>query len=121
MNRVSEGTILRRVMRAMSDAGARMFRNNVGALKTEDGRMVRYGVCNPGGSDLIGWRSRVIDEYDLGKTIAQFVACEVKAADGVLTHEQRQFLEVVRDSGGIAILARTSDEAISKLNNGGGI
>lgn len=137
----SERKVLHRTMIALSTAGARVFRNTVGmayqgkalrftqptVVHVDQGdivirkaRTVRAGLMT-GSSDLVGWNSRLIDEYDVGKRIAQFVACEVKTDRGTIEPEQQQFLEVVRDSGGVAILARSSDEAVSKLNNGGGL
>jgi hypothetical protein len=138
---VSEKDIMHRIMIALTGAGARVFRNQVGLayqgqaerftrraqvrvgpgdILLRRARTLRVGLP-AGSSDLVGWRSRTIDEYDIGKTIAQFVACETKSATGELEPEQRIFLEVVRDSGGIAIVARDHDDAIAKLNNGGGI
>lgn len=137
---MTEQQIMKRMMIALSSAGARVFRNTVGmayqgkairftqptTVRVEPGdivirqaRTVHAGLMT-GSSDLVGWHSRLIDEYDIGKRIAVFLGCEVKSEDGALEPEQRQFLEVVRDSGGIAILARSNDEAISLLNKGGG-
>ena len=42
--------------------------------------------------------------------IAQFVAMEVKTPTGKLKPEQENFLKVVRESGGIAIVARSADD-----------
>jgi hypothetical protein len=132
---VSEKRIMQQIMKALSDAGSRLFRNHVGiayqgkverfreatTVKVSKGdivirnaRTTRSGLAT-GSSDLVGWTTRMITEHDLGKTIAQFTACEVKTQDGESTPEQQNFLEVVRDSGGVAILARSADEAVSKL------
>lgn len=137
----SERKVLHRTMIALSTAGARVFRNHVGTayqgkalrftqptvVNVEQGdivirkaRTVRAGLMT-GSSDLVGWNSRLIDEYDVGRRVAQFIACEVKSIDGEVEPEQQQFLEVVRDSGGVAILARSADEAVQKLTEGGGI
>lgn len=112
---MTESTILRRVMRALSYAGVITFRNNVGALIDREGRTVRYGVCNPGGSDLIGWRTVRVTPRMVGDDIAVFLACEVKAPDGRTTPAQENFLRVVREAGGIAILARSPEQAIAAL------
>jgi hypothetical protein len=129
------------IMRAMSDAGSRLFRNTVGLafqgkperfhedatiqvhrgdVLIRNARTVTVGLFT-GSSDLVGWTTRMITEHDLGKTIAQFTACEVKSEDGTLEPEQKQFLEVVLDSGGVAIVARSADEAVHRLKHGGPI
>ena len=136
---VSEKRIMQQVMKALSDAGSRLFRNHVGmayqgkaervVVETEvtlrpgdvlirKARTVTAGLAR-GSSDLVGWTPMMITEHDLGRTIARFTACEVKSEDGTLEPEQRNFLEVVRDSGGVAILARSADEAVERLNVGG--
>ena len=88
---------------------ARLWRNNTGALKDATGRLVRYGLC-PGSSDLIGLRTRIITEADLGHRFAQFVAIEVKH-QGRLTEQQRAFLTMVEQAGGLAGVARSADDA----------
>lgn len=134
----SEKRIMHEIMRAMSEAGSRLFRNTVGlafqgqpirfaekaTIDVQPGdvlirraRTVTVGLFT-GSSDLVGWTTRMITEHDLGKTIAQFTACEVKSEDGKLEPEQKQFLEVVRDSGGVAIVARSADEAVERLRHG---
>ena len=82
----------------------RLFRNNVGTLRDKDGRYVQYGLC-PGSSDLIGWVAVA--------GVARFLAIECKSAKGRLTPEQANFLRVVRDSGGVAGVARSVDEALA--------
>jgi len=135
---MSEKRIMQQVMKALSDAGARLFRNHVGVAYQGEverynettsvtvnkgdviirrARTVKAGLVN-GSSDLIGWHPRVITEYDLGKTLAIFCACEVKTESGELTDEQRNFLDVVKDSGGVAIVARSAEQARSELNGG---
>lgn len=88
---------------------ARLWRNNTGALKDAQGRLVRYGLC-PGSSDLIGLRSVTITPDMVGKTVGVFVAIEVKDR-GRLTDQQRAFLEMVTQAGGLAGVARSPEEA----------
>jgi hypothetical protein len=104
---VAESAILRRILLACTAMGWRVFRNNCGALQDRNGQWVKYGICNPGGSDCIGWRSVTITADMVGTTIAQFVAVEVKAPKGRTSEPQERFLAAVRDAGGVAILARS--------------
>lgn len=89
-----------------------MFRNNVGAYRDETGRVIRYGVGNPGGSDLIGWTPVTITPDMVGRTVAVFTAVEVKTPKGKPTEAQINFLHQVKQSGGIAGIARSADDAL---------
>lgn len=97
--------------------GLRLFRNNCGALRDHTGRLVRYGLANPGGSDLIGWRTVTITPDMVGQRVAVFTALEVKAPGGThrVTQEQRRFLDVVEAAGGIAGVARSPAQAMLAL------
>lgn len=106
----SDELAIQNAIRLEHGAGpARLWRNNTGALKDTSGRLVRYGLC-PGSSDLIGLRTRIITEADLGHRFAQFVAIEVKDR-GRLTPEQERFITMVQQAGGLAGVARSPDEA----------
>jgi len=87
----------------------RMFRNNVGAIKAPDGRVIRYGLCN-GSADLIGWQTVTITPEMIGQRFARFLSVEVKAPKGRLTHEQETWRAAVLRAGGIAIVARSVDD-----------
>lgn len=99
--------------------GGRLFKNQqgqgwVGGKETRVGRLVQlsgarrvaFGVCHPGGSDLIGWRPLRITQDMVGQTFAQFVAVECKTPGDKERPEQKQFLCNVAASGGIAAVAR---------------
>lgn len=75
-----------------SSLGARLFRNNVGYCQEHK---IRYGVCNPGGSDLIGWTAS-----------GKFLAVEVKAGSRT-SKAQMDFLKAVIRAGGIGIVAHS--------------
>lgn len=106
----SDELAIQNAIRIEHGAGpARLWRNNTGALRDQQGRLVRFGLC-PGSSDLIGLRTRIITETDLGHRFAQFVAIEVKH-QGRLTDQQRAFLEMVTQAGGLAGVARSPEEA----------
>lgn len=63
-----------------------LWRNNVGALKDETGRLVRYGLANDSkaindrikSADLIGIYRRRIEPRDVGQVIGQFLSVETK-------------------------------------------
>lgn len=83
---LSEGAVQNRVRLEAASKGVRLFRNNVGVLKDDTGRPVRYGLANDSkainevikSADLIGWRAVTITPYHVGGRIAQFVSREVK-------------------------------------------
>lgn len=111
----SEAAIVADVRLAWSNAGGRIFRNNCGQYVVEPGRVIRYGVCNPGGSDLIGWRPVTITPEMVGQTIAQFTALEVKRKGGKPTGEQVRFIKAVQAAGGLAGVVTSADEALAML------
>ena len=87
----------------LSKLGAVLFRNNVGLFRTEDGRKIRTGLC-VGSSDLIGYYRE------------KFLAIEVKSKTGRVSFDQQNFINQVNASGGIAFVARSVEEAVSKFN-----
>jgi hypothetical protein len=100
-----------------------IFRNNVGMCWTgnhnrlKDGsllirepRPLHAGLCK-GSSDLIGWTTREITPDMVGKKIAIFTALEVKSDRGRATAEQLNFIQRLRECGGIAGIARSPEEA----------
>lgn len=64
-----------------------------------------------GGSDLIGWRSILITAEMVGCRIAQFLGIETKAKNGKATVEQNNFITAVRNAGGAAGIARSTEDA----------
>ncbi|TFH47679.1 MAG: VRR-NUC domain-containing protein, partial [Lysobacterales bacterium] len=90
---------------------SRLFRNNVGAYQDKEGNWVRYGLGGKGASDLIGWKQIAITPEDVGRTIAQFLAVEVKQTGKKLTKDQQQFGNMVSSAGGIFGVAHSPEEA----------
>jgi hypothetical protein len=107
---MSEAAIQQDIRLALGQTpGLRVFRNNVGAIKDRNNRLVRYGLCT-GSADLIGWQSVVITEAMVGQRFARFVSIEVKTPSGRLSPEQETWQAAVKKAGGIAVVARSVDD-----------
>jgi hypothetical protein len=101
---VSETDIMRQIHSHLGiREDIRLFRNNVGVAKMANGSYLKYGLAT-GSADLIGWKSRVITQADVGKTIAQFLSIEVKTPTGVVASHQKKWQEIVNRMGGIGII-----------------
>ena len=119
---MSEINLMREIQVALSEVGARVFRNNValawasnlvhrayknetvklnpGDIVLRNARPIHAGLVE-GASDYIGWSNKN----------GLFVACEVKVPGGRVTPKQVTFLGAVREAGGIAILADSPEGA----------
>ena len=98
-----EADVSHDVRLALSAEGCALWRNNVG-LALHEGRRVKYGLQN-GSADLIGIAPG-----------GRFLSVETKRAKGgTVAEEQRLWLELVRARGGIAIVARSAEEAVAQL------
>lgn len=106
---MSETLLQHDIMKAVTETGGRLFRNNIGAWEWAPGMFVRYGVCNPGGSDLIGWTST-----------GKFLAVETKSVGGRTDKKRREqqenFIAQVNAAGGIGIIARSVEDVLEVLN-----
>lgn len=81
-----------------------IFRVNVGAFRTADGRFITSGVPK-GFPDLFGFR----------KSDGKAVFIEVKTSKGRPSAEQKKFLETMRNYGVIAGVCRNPEEAINLI------
>ena len=111
----SEHEIQQRIRLACGRGAVRLWRNNTGALVDQQGRFVRFGLCK-GSSDLIGLRSVVVTPEMVGQRLAQFVALEIKAPQGVVRAEQQAFLRLVQQLGGVAAVCRSIQQAQAVLD-----
>ncbi len=134
---MSESNTMRLIMLAIGKIpGVRIFRNNTGKawvgksavmherkqiwvnkgdVIIEQGRFFIAGLC-VGSSDLIGFKSVTVTPDMVGKTVAIFIAPEIKAKTGRLSNEQKAFHKTVNDHGGIAYVATDEIEAVELLN-----
>lgn len=82
----SESGILSEIRLEASQAGCRLWRNNVGATYTPTGQFIRFGLANDStqlnqvikSADLIGIRPILITSQHIGQIIGQFISREVK-------------------------------------------
>lgn len=117
---LSEAAVQNDIRLEASKKGMRLWRNNVGVAITEDGRHIRYGLCNDSkrmndmikSSDLVGIKKVMITRDMVGTHIGQFVAREVKAGDWTFSGTQREeaqrnFLNLILSYGGDAAFAKS--------------
>lgn len=111
----SEAKVKQEVQLRAPQCGMILWRNNVGAAITHDGRPVRYGLANVSAkmnkevksSDLIGMKRIIITPEMVGRMIGVFVSIECKKEGWLYTgteHEQaqRKWLQIVAQNGGLA-------------------
>lgn len=84
-----------------------IFRANVGAGCTKDGRYFSTGLPK-GFSDLFGHR----------KSDGRAFYIEVKTKKGRLSKEQADFLDKMQKSGAVAGVCRSAGEAVKLINGG---
>lgn len=118
---MTEAELLQQIRLALGRK-LRLFRNNVGQawvgevhrrgqeMWIKNPRVLHAGLCE-GSSDLIGWKSVTITPDMVGRKLAVFTAIEAKSKTGRPTTDQTLFLTVVREAGGIAVLARSVEDA----------
>lgn len=113
---ISERDIQNDIRVALSEHGIITWRNNIGVTKFPDGSVVRYGLCNPGGSDLIGILPITITPDMVGQQIGAFLAVEIKRPGKKPTDDQRNFMNAVKGQKGYAGVATSVEEALSLIN-----
>ena len=107
----TEAQIQAEILKAVGQrSDAVVWRNNTGSLPVHTGRRVKYGLC-VGSSDLIG----------ILRPSGRFFAFEVKTATGKASREQDMFIDLVRTMGGIALVVRSAEDAMSALDAAQGV
>lgn len=121
---LGEATTTSFVRLEAAKSGDTLWRNNVGVLKDQTGRPVRYGLANDSpamnkkikSSDLIGIRPVLITPDMVGQVIGQFLAVEMKHEGWKFNHlderevAQKNFHDIVRANGGRAGFASSVDD-----------
>lgn len=100
---MTESDLMRAVMIALSAEGHVCFRANIGLFYTKDGRPVSTGLPK-GFSDLFGMTK-----------CGRFFALEVKTKTGKIRPEQAQFISAMEKRGGIAFIARSTEQALHEM------
>lgn len=114
----SEAAAQKEIRLAAAQSGARLWRNNNGACKAEDGRQIRFGLGNDSSkvskvfksSDLIGITPRMVGPQDVGKVFGLFTAVEVKKPGWSYKGTDREeaqlaFITFIAAHGGLAQFA----------------
>jgi hypothetical protein len=94
----NEANVMSLVRLEAAQKGIKLWRNNVGVLKDDKGRPVRYGLANDSAAvnrsiksaDLIGCRPLLITPEHVGRVIGQLVSRECKAMDWVYHGTDRE-------------------------------
>ncbi len=94
-----EQALLNAIRLKLSEMGILNWRNNTGALRDREGRLIKYGLC-VGSSDIIGITPQ-----------GRFIAIEVKLPGKKLTKDQQKFLRAIEINGGIAGVCHSVEEA----------
>lgn len=125
----SEAAVSNQVRLESSRRGGIMWRNNSGAVTTDDGRHIRFGLGNDSkklnkhfkSSDLIGINPIYITPSHVGHVVGQFMAIEnkhgswkYKATDREVA--QWKYLQLVKRYGGIGIFTRSVEDYTQCLN-----
>ena len=119
---MSEHSIQSQILMACNHGPVRLFRNNcglayAGVAQRRPGGVwipnaypIRYGLEN-GSADLIGWRTVTVTPDMVGKKLAVFASVEVKDTKGRVRQDQQLWYEMVKLSGGLAVIARSVEDA----------
>jgi len=109
----SEAAIQREIRLESARRGWRLWRNNNGACRDENGRLIRYGLANDSAkmnnviksSDLIGITPVTITPDMVGQTVGVFTSIEVKREGWCYTGKgreaaQKKWIDLVVSLGG---------------------
>jgi hypothetical protein len=113
---MSEKLLQSQIMRELgSRTDVRIFRNQVGTYRLDDGRVITSGLCK-GSADLVGWQTVTITQEMVGQQVAVFLSVEVKGERTRVTPEQENWAAFVKKCGGKAVIARSLQDAKTVLS-----
>lgn len=128
---LNESQLQKQVLVSCSGDGVRLWHNPSGSAYrgkvTRHGTgviishasLIKFGLCT-GSSDLIGFKTIEITPDLVGQKIAVFAAIELKREKGgVVSQEQKNFIEMILEHGGIAGIAKSIEEVKSLLKREG--
>ena len=104
---VSANALTHSILEYLILRGAYAWRNNSGAARVEGnsnqrGRFIRYG--KKGSGDILGILPN-----------GKFLSVEVKAGRDRLRPEQQEFMDDINIRGGVAMVARSLDDVIERI------
>lgn len=92
-----------------------LWKNPRGKFKTIHGTFMKAGLGGNGASDYIGFQKVIITEEMVGKTIAIFIAAELKRFDRPdrvrTTTDQIDFVNLINKCGGKAAIIDSMEDA----------
>lgn len=136
----SEAAIQAEIRLTASKLGATLWRNNNGAVTTDDGRHIRFGLGNDSkrintefkSPDLVGITPLLICPQHVGRIMGIFTGIEDKRGgwtynvralpkDQLTEREQREqaqwkFLQLIQNKGGFATFATSTKDYLRCLN-----
>ena len=103
MKKQTEGQLQDDIRLVLNHPDAVWWRNNVGSAQVDGRGYIKFGVGNPGGSDLVGvFRGRA-------------VFAEIKTPLGRLSADQQTFQRLVERKGAIYVVLRSTYDAADLL------
>lgn len=97
-----EAVVLGECLSLLNIVGIYCWRNNTGAFKANNGRLIRYGM--KGSSDIIG----ILPD-------GRFLAVECKKASGRVRPEQHTFINNINKNGGVGLIVHSCEELMKEL------
>lgn len=123
---MKEASVQQRIRLLAAQNNIECWRNNSGAFKDDNGRMIRYGLANESAqineiiksSDLICCVPRLITPDMLGTVVGVFTAVETKASDWRFSQKDKRavaqaaFHAIVHRAGGYAGFATCPEDLL---------